>query len=192
MLPNLEKNSIRKALLAQRRALPIDDINTCSEIIIQHIKKLSCYEKARNIGFYSPINGEVNLSALWADALSQKKSCYFPVIDQEHQMLFLPHTTEGAWCHNHYGIAEPDQPKSKAKNANQLDLILVPLLAFDLSLNRLGMGKGYYDKTLIDTQATLVGVGYEFQKQDLIPVDPWDIPLDMVITELKTYQHPAR
>ena len=74
-------------------------------------------------------------------------------------------------------------PLIEAKPIHQLDLIFLPVVAFDLSLTRLGYGAGYYDKTLADCHPYLIGVAYEWQKQASIPTEPWDIKLDMVITD---------
>ena len=80
-------------------------------------------------------------------------------------------------------------------SANLLDMIFVPLVAFDLNGFRIGMGSGYYDRTfekkleIKDMKSpVLIGLAYEFQKQECLNHQPWDVPLDMVVTELKIYK----
>ena len=85
--------------------------------------------------------------------------------------------------------------RSNQISANFLDIVFVPLVAFDLNGFRIGMGSGYYDRTFEKKLAikdpkypVLIGLAYEFQKQECLNHQPWDVPLDMVVTELKTYK----
>ena len=98
---------------------------------------------------------------------------------------------------NRYGIPEPmdTQPRS----ARQLDLLLIPLVGFDSAGHRLGMGGGYYDATLAFLRhrrhwrkPRLLGVAYECQKVEALPHDPWDMPLDAVLTERRLYRFNRR
>ena len=98
---------------------------------------------------------------------------------------------------NRYGIAEPVD--ARALRARQLDLLLMPLVGFDDEGYRLGMGGGYYDATLAYMRhrrnwrkPRLVGVAYECQRVDVLPHDPWDMPLDAVLTERQMYRFKSR
>lgn len=177
------KNNLRRHCLARRHRLTPKDIAQASHQIIQHIQALESYQKSQHIGWYYPVQGEVDLSALWQQALITAKSCYCPVVQADKTLLFLPFTTKTTWRTNRYGIAEPAVPLTEEKPIHQLDLIFLPVVAFDLSLSRLGSGGGYYDKTLAEFHPYLIGVAYEWQKQASIPTEPWDIKLDMVITD---------
>ena len=89
---------------------------------------------------------------------------------------------------NRYGIKEPDIGREHALTPEQIDLIFIPLVVVDQRGTRLGMGAGYYDRTLAHYRSPLlVGVAYEFQRQSFIEAQPWDIPLNLVITERNTY-----
>lgn len=94
---------------------------------------------------------------------------------------------------NRYGIPEPVD--AKPLHARQLDLLLMPLVGFDLAGRRLGMGGGYYDATLAFLRhrrhwrkPRLVGVAFECQRVETLPHDPWDMPLDAVLTEKRLYR----
>ncbi len=95
--------------------------------------------------------------------------------------------------HNRYGIAEPLTPLSSFWRVSQLDIVLFPLVAFDSSGGRLGMGGGFYDRTfahLLNSRKRpgFVGVAYEEQQVASLPIEPWDIPLDAVVTPEKIYE----
>ncbi len=167
-------------------------VKSKSEIICRKIQATDIYRRSKHIAFYAASNGEVSLKSLWKSAPMQGKFCYFPVLEGE-LLLFLPANPKTKFINNKYGIPEPDVERDKAIEPSQLDLVLMPLVAFDEFGNRLGMGKGYYDKTLKDTnrnhnaKVKLVGVAYEFQKEVALPNKHWDVPLDGAVTENGLY-----
>lgn len=181
------KNNLRKHCLARRHRLTPEEIAHASHQIIQHIQTLQTYQNARHIAWYFPVRGEIDLSALWQQALIATKTCYCPMVQADKSLLFLPFTAKTSWHTNRYGIAEPVVPLTEAQPITQLDLIFLPVVAFDASLTRLGMGAGYYDRTLAKFHPYLIGVAYEWQKQTSIPTDSWDIKLDLVVTESHVY-----
>ena len=79
--------------------------------------------------------------------------------------------------------ALPDEVDTRETDPGSIDWIIVPGVAFDKKLNRLGRGKGYYDKLLVQTSATKIGICYELQLFDEIPAEPHDIKMDFIITE---------
>ena len=89
---------------------------------------------------------------------------------------------------NIFGISEPSRSKKHSRPLWALDAPLIPLVAFDQTGNRLGMGGGFYDRLLAGLahrprRPLLIGIGYRFQQVECIPVEPWDMPLDKVITD---------
>ena len=89
---------------------------------------------------------------------------------------------------NKFGIPEPDVNIEQAKSPEELDMIIMPTLGFDPYCSRLGMGSGCYDRTLGNKKNTfLLGVAYQFQCVDFLNSAPWDVPLDAVFTEKKSY-----
>ena len=147
------------------------------------------------IGFYLPFQGEMSLLPLMNHSLWQGKSCHLPVVPVrgQKQLWFSPLSAEPSWYHNRFGIHEHWSPRNV--RAKRLDLLFIPLVAFDEAGYRLGMGGGFYDTSLaylrrrkVWRKPYLVGVGYEYQKVAQIPRDPWDVPLDAVITEKRLYR----
>lgn len=161
---------------------------SASQQIIKHIQALNVYQSAQRIAFYRAVHGEVDLTALWKLAEQSNKICYFPTITTKNTLSFLPATAETLYQKNCFGILEPVVEKEHAISPHRIDLLIIPLVAFDSHGTRLGMGCGYYDKTLAKHQPKLLmGVAYDFQYQTFIQPDPWDIPLDVIITPSKTY-----
>lgn len=188
MTPHPTKHTIRQTYLAKRKTLLNDDITLASQQIMTHIKSIAHYKTAQHIAWFYPVKGEVNLTSLWQEALTDQKYCYLPAIQSDKTLVFLPFTLQTPTIANRYGIAEPNIPVTQAIPLKVLDLIFVPIVAFDPALHRLGMGAGYYDKTLSQpSKARLIGVAYDWQKKASLPKDPWDIALDMIITDKDIY-----
>lgn len=125
-------------------------------------------------------------------AWSRRMTCYLPVLDVLHpnRLWFTPYFPDTELLPNRFGIPEPKAVHRRRVPAWRLDMILVPLVAFDADGNRLGMGGGFYDQTLAYqharacwTKPRLLGIAYDFQRVDRLPTDPWDIPLDGIATE---------
>lgn len=181
------KSALRISYQRIRKNLQPSFQKRCSEQVCRHVNALKLYQHAQHIAFYFSAKGEIDLHALWQCAQLHKKTCYFPRINNDLSLSFLPATQDTRLRKNQFGILEPDLDSSYVKPVQLLDLILMPLVAFDEFGTRLGMGSGYYDRTLANIRTTLVGVGYDFQKQLFIKPEPWDIPLDAIVTERQIY-----
>ena len=142
-----------------------------------HIKKIT-------IGGYYPSNYEVNILKFLEEASKKKFRITLPVIKSSNRMSFQSWIFKAPLYINRFGILEP---KNSKKNIVP-DLIMVPLVAFDDRLNRIGYGKGYYDRSLrkiskIKKNSIFLGVAYSFQKCKKIPVNNHDFKLDYIFTE---------
>lgn len=183
------KKALRDTMKQIRSKISVSYRATASNQICTRIRSLEQYRHAKRIALYFAMNGEIDLEEIWRSAPLQGKFCYFPAVNEETLTLsFLPATPATHFKKNHYGIPEPDISHDLAIPAEELNLILMPLVAFDVHCTRLGMGAGYYDRTFINkTDCTLFGVAYQFQRVDYIQPHPWDIPLDAVITQRAIY-----
>lgn len=192
MPKNSTKDIIRTRLIKQRREYPLLERQLATETIIKHILALPIFQSAKNIALYHAFRGEVDLEALWHLASQSGKKTYFPVIASDKKnksMTFLERSPETILRNNHFQIKEPIGTQSI--DTHLLDCLFIPLVAFDTQGYRLGMGQGYYDRALITLPSgkkpIYIGVAYNFQKINLLPHDPWDIPLDLVVTERYIY-----
>ena len=123
--------------------------------------------------FY-PTTGELNL----LDLLSEHKNYCFPITNEDN---IIPYKYNGDFCTGMFNICEPRN--SIQQDPKQLDLVIMPALCVDRSGNRIGYGKGFYDRLIPDLRCPLVGVGFDFQIVDQVPVEIFDRKLDMVITQ---------
>lgn len=182
------KQTIRQSCQLVRKKLSFDYQRKVSAMVCDNIRKLEEYRYAKRIALYQSVNGEIDLGNLWRSAPLQGKYCYFPTLNEDNTLCFLPATPASTFQTNRFGIDEPHIDRELALAPDQLDLILTPLLAFDQKGTRVGMGAGYYDRTLASCRPKiLAGVAYEFQRQSFIETQAWDVPLDMVITESNIY-----
>ena len=113
-----------------------------------------------------------------------------PVISDQTELQFYVINSNTSFKKNKFGIDEPIIKNQKPISPDQLDLILMPLVAFDQNGNRLGRGAGFYDRALQfaknklhDQRPILIGLAYEFQKVDHLIPESWDIKMDLVVTE---------
>ena len=184
----IQRQTIRSCLRRQRQQLPIAIQLKSSLEANLYIANTPWFNRSRRIAFYQSAYGEPDLSQLMHCAWSRKKACYLPVCHplHQHSLLFAPYFPDQTLQLNRYGILEPDS-RIFCKPFT-LDVVCMPLLAFDQWGNRLGSGKGYYDRTfaylrraLNPCKPLLVGIAYDFQEVDALPVEDWDVPLDKII-----------
>ena len=152
--------------------------------LIFHLIKKHFKNKKITIAGYYPSNYEVNILKFLEKASKKKFKVTLPVIKPSYQMSFNNWIFKEPLYINKYGMLEP---KTTKKNIIP-DLIMVPLVAFDKQLNRIGYGKGYYDRSLRkikkkNKNAISLGIAYSFQKCKKIPINNKDFRLDYIFTE---------
>jgi len=179
------KHDIRKKYLSIRAAIDDATQKVASDTICQHIQTLNAYQTAQHIGFYHAVGKEVCLKPLQLNAELEHKHTYLPVIQPQGTLLFIKYQNQDPLVQNLFCIQEPIAAHQKPFPMEELDLLLVPLVAFDNHGTRLGRGKAYYDKTLLIAKPKkLIGVAYACQSYpDILPRNEWDIPLDAIVTE---------
>ena len=187
---------IRKKIRKQRAALSERVIQKCSTKAAALITSHSKFINAKSIAFYIPANGEIDPLPVLVQAAELGKTCYLPVLRPlKHQRLwFAEWKPEEVLALNKFGIPEPKYIYNKLKPAWAIDLVLVPLVAFDNNGNRLGMGGGYYDRSFAYLRRRkhwrkpiLAGYAYTFQQVIKLKSKRWDVPLNMVVTDKKIH-----
>ena len=166
----------RKQALYHRNQLTQTEVHYKSALICKHLKPYL----HGNVGVYQSYGKEVDLTSL------SLTSFYLPKVKEEYGMDFVKCDKNTTYHKDRYGILEPDD--HQVINPLALDVIVVPLVAFDENRHRIGHGCGYYDRYLIHTKALKIGVAYECQKVDFIQSDVFDVCLDMIITEDHIYK----
>lgn len=178
----MNKNELREEMRALRRGLTTLEVEEKSRKIRENLFALDEYKNAETVLLYLSAFKEPSTADIIADALNQKKRVAVPISDTNNFTLTLSYITgfddlqKGA-----YGILEPK--KIIKADLSDIDLAVIPGLAFDKNGNRMGFGKGYYDKLLKDCKAHKTALCYSFQMFDKIPSDTHDIPMNTIITE---------
>jgi len=185
------KQTLRSDLLLQRAGLSLQEQEDKAIKLTNIISKLPIFQKSHTIAGYWPMKGEISALTLIELAYLLQKSCYLPALDPKNKDLltFVEYKPGDPLIANRFGIMEPDSSRGSI-HANELDLVLTPLLAFDKQGRRIGMGLGYYDrsfsflkKNVGSPQPFLLGLAYEWQEVETLPEDEWDIRLSGIATE---------
>jgi len=155
----------------------------------QHITekalKLIEQQRAKNIALYLAFDGEISTKPLINQLWQQGKHVYLPVLHPfvHGHLLFLRYLPDTPMKANKFGILEPYLNVKSVLPIEQLDIIFTPLVAFDKLGNRLGMGGGFYDRTLQNSQHRFITVGlaHQCQQVEALPIESWDIPLEHIL-----------
>ena len=180
-------NQLRRTLRQQRNSLTADSRLRFNQSINQHLLNSKLLQSVSSIACYLANDGEPSLDAFIQTSLQSNCSIYLPIID-DNKLCFAAYQLGDQLSSNQFNIPEP--AKKCLIVTARLSVILVPLVGFDAKGNRLGMGGGYYDRSLDfikqpGSQDTplLIGIAYQAQQTTELDAQPWDIPLDAVITE---------
>lgn len=195
---NLDRETLRQQVRAARRALTDRERRAAADGVADRVADWPVYVESGCIAGYWACLGELDLAPLFEQAWAASKQVCLPVVvdDPPQSLRFAPYRPDVALRRNRFRIPEPDLPETEWLFPDQLDLLLVPLVAFDAKGTRLGMGGGFYDRSFAfllnpDYQGkrpVLLGVGYEFQKMaTLLTREPWDVPLAAAATEAALY-----
>lgn len=184
----MTKVSIREYYRQRRRLIsPTEKINSSQALAQFFIDNFDYHKK--NIAVYLANDNELDVQFLVEILWKKESHVFLPVINLTTQHLqFAAYSSSTMMKENQYGISEPESHLFIPPE--NLDIVLMPLVAFDKTGTRLGMGKGYYDKSFAfcrEAQAkpVLIGVAYSCQYCDKLPVDDWDVPLASILTEKK-------
>jgi len=154
----------------------------------EHLVSQPLFQQSQHIGCYLSYHHELDPEPLIRQIWSLNKKCYLPQLTPEKSLQFACYEEGDPLFPNQYGILEPLK-RAEQIRAEELDLVVVPLVAFDRAGHRLGMGGGYYDRTfgfLMNEERKkpkLIGYAYDIQRAEMLPVDEWDVMLDGVVTE---------
>jgi len=190
------RQALRTTLRARRRALTGPEQQRAAQALAARAAATRWFRVSRRIALYLPNDGEIDPQPLLDRIQASNKRGYLPILSRlKHDRLwFAPYGGAGPLRLNRFGIPEPVVPARQWVRAQDLDLILMPLVAFDNRGNRLGMGGGFYDKSLAFLRARacwrkphLIGLAHDFQCVPQLDPFPWDVPLQAVVTDQCVY-----
>ena len=180
------KNEIRRQILGKRNALSAYEVFKRSLVIQRRVMDLPQYKSAKIIGAYFPIGSEVRTEYLIDSALNSQKVILLPKVASDRiafSRVFEADLRDKKMVEGRFRILEP--PRSSYNAQKNIDLLMVPGIAFDKYGNRIGYGKGYYDRFIKQNDFRLsIGLGFQFQVlDDALPYCDFDQRLHAIATE---------
>ena len=188
---------MRAELRRARAALDADEQRDAARRIARHLLELDLLAGSGTLGTYLPTDGELDPNLALDELRARGWRVALPIVEADRSMRFARWDADATLVPNRYGIDEPEPPL-QAVAFDELDVVLVPCVAVDSDGNRLGFGVGFYDRafarpgltaadpapdaTTPPRRAVLVGVVHDIQVVDRIEPDPWDVPMDLVVT----------
>ncbi|MCO4758097.1 MAG: 5-formyltetrahydrofolate cyclo-ligase [Oceanospirillaceae bacterium] len=190
------RQQLRQDIRRKRRALTRTEQLRAAKRLHAQLCRRPEFIRARHVALYLPNDGEIDPRPLLESCWKMGKKTYLPVLHPilHNRLWFVPFDRQTKLVRNIYKIEEPPIIKAPRRPPWALDLVLLPLVAFDADGNRMGMGGGYYDRTFSFKSRRqsipgpkLIGLAHELQRVDRLPVENWDIPLAGIISDQASY-----
>ncbi|MBQ8044874.1 MAG: 5-formyltetrahydrofolate cyclo-ligase [Bacteroidales bacterium] len=181
----MTKNELRKWIREEKKKITLAEKQKRSENIWQQVENNKQFKAAEVILLYWSMADEVYTHEFvkrWAD----KKTLLLPVVDGDDLRIKPYQGIENMVISKQFGIGEPTG--DDYDDLSKIEVIIVPGVAFDKKCNRMGRGRGYYDKLLSTNNAYKIGVGFDFQIVEKVPTEEFDIPMDCIVCESDSYE----
>lgn len=181
------RKEVREDLRKKRNALSAAQQSKAAEALIASVTALPQWNAAKSIALYSPFEGEIGTLPLAEHARSVAKRVHLPVITENKTLAFALWDETTTLDKNRFGILQPKED-AELQLPESLDIIFMPLVGWDTAGNRLGMGGGFYDRTL-EQESTCLKVGLAHHCQQVKSIEPahWDVAMDYVATDNRLY-----
>ncbi|WP_312396728.1 5-formyltetrahydrofolate cyclo-ligase [Stutzerimonas kunmingensis] len=192
----LSRPALRRKLRHARRQLTPAQQRLAARRLYRQLAQHSRFRRARHIALYLPNDGEIDPRLLLQAAQRRGKATYLPVLNPwpRTRMVFQRIEPGEQLRRNRFGILEPVIRAARQRRVWALDLLLMPLVGFDGKGGRLGMGGGFYDRSLAyramrkkSHKPTLLGLAHECQRVDRLPLESWDVALQATVTDQGWY-----
>lgn len=185
------KKDFRKQVIESRKNKDSEFISINSQIITEKLLSMDCIQQASTIMLYLDFNNEVKTDQLITKLISLRKTVTSPVTIKDERKLIpyeIINLKEGINIGT-YGIREPNKDISNEIDVKNIDVLIVPAVAYDKNCYRLGYGGGYYDRFIerLRDDAITIGIAFDLQLFDSIPKEEHDAQLNYIITESSTY-----
>lgn len=180
------RNQLRQQIRKTRANLTALQQQQAEDSITQQALALIEAQNAQHIALYVSFDGEISTEKLIKTLWAQDKHVYLPVLHpfNPNHLLFLRYLPDTLMLKNKFGIWEPKLNVQNVLPLKELDILFTPLVAFDKQGNRLGMGGGFYDRTLQHWQKSPfipVGLAHQCQQVEQLPTEAWDVPLHQIL-----------
>ncbi|CDG18680.1 5-formyltetrahydrofolate cyclo-ligase [Xenorhabdus doucetiae] len=187
------RQSIRKKNRQRRQSLSREQQQQFARQAVRQVMAHPKIQQADNIALYLSFDGELDTRPLIQQLWQQNKQVYLPILHpfSRNHLLFLRYCPDTPLVRNCFNIEEPQLDVRQVLPISELDIMFIPLVAFDGTGQRLGMGGGFYDRTLAKWQQQHfypIGLAHNFQLVEKLPSASWDIPLPEIITPEKVWR----
>ncbi len=182
----MQKKEIRKKVLSQRNSLLESDISKKSDSITKNLFSLHFIDEAKTVMVYSHFGSEPETKQIIDKLLHAGKKVVLPAtLIEQKEILALYIDSDTRLLENRYGIMEPLPTEEKTAKPEEIDVVIIPGVAFDEKGNRIGFGHMYYDKFLSDFKPRTMKIALAFELQIIEPfkAESHDIPVDLIVTE---------
>jgi len=185
-----EKNLLRKKIQQIRDCLSEKERIAASEKIADRFFKTKEYRNAKNIFIFYPFRSEIDTTIIIKKAVSDGKRIILPKVAGEKLKLFFIDKASKQLKPGAYGIMEPCEDKCKQAKISQINLAVIPGICFDRNCNRLGYGRGFYDKIIpqLPVKTKRIALCFHIQMIKKVPVERHDSKVDKIITEENIYE----
>ncbi|CAO97852.1 5-formyltetrahydrofolate cyclo-ligase [Erwinia tasmaniensis] len=188
-----DRHHIRDNIRRLRRQLSDEQQQLAAMQVAERALSFAPIRQAHNIALFLSVDGELNTGPLIARLWQRQQQVYLPVLHpfSPGNLLFIRYDEHTQLKNNRLRIPEPPLDVRRLLPLSQLDVVMVPLVAFDNTGQRLGMGGGFYDRTLQSWRQhgfLPVGLAHDCQRVEQLPVASWDVPLPALITPSKIWQ----
>lgn len=193
---NLSRPQLRRLLRHNRRALSPAEQRQAAKGLYRQLAQIPLFRRARHVSLYLPMDGEIDPRLLLRAAQKRGKTTYLPVLSAwpRTKMVFQRVRPGEKFKPNRFRIPEPRINARRQRKIWTLDLVMMPLVGFDPEGGRLGMGGGFYDRSLAYLarrktwrKPILLGLAHECQKVAKLAVASWDVPLAGTVTDKRWY-----
>ncbi|WP_145523046.1 5-formyltetrahydrofolate cyclo-ligase [Yersinia rohdei] len=191
----VERQKVRNEIRERRRLLTPEQQQLSAHLAAQHIISHHKIQQANTVAIFLSFDGELDTAPTIELLWQQKKQVYLPVLHpfSPGNLLFLHYRPDSQLIRNRLKILEPQLDVRNVLPLNRLDVVITPLVAFDNVGQRLGMGGGFYDRTLQHWQQGgpyPIGLAHDCQRVEYLPSEYWDVPLPEIVTPEKVWQWP--
>ena len=194
--PSLSRPQLRRQLRKARRSLTRSQQREAARGLYRQLAQHPLFRRARHVSLYLPMDGEIDPRLLLRAAQRRGKATYLPVLNAwpRTRMVFQRVRPGEKFKPNRFRIPEPRINRAKQRRIWALDLVLMPLVGFDDEGGRLGMGGGFYDRSLAYRahrstwrKPVLLGLAHECQKVERLAQASWDVPLQGTVSDKRWY-----
>lgn len=181
----MDKKQLRKQIREKKKEFSLSEKIEMSKPVFEKIEEQAMFEQAKVVLLYYSMDDEVYTHD-FVEKYYKDKTILLPCVDGEDLILRQYFGIESMQAGEQFGILEPIG--KEFSDLDKIDLMIIPGVAFDADKNRMGRGRGFYDRLLKTVQATKIGVCFDFQVVDKVPTEVFDVKMDMVVSTSNIYK----